>query len=285
VRDFIHVDDGTVVTTRAMSSPEEAINAFEVSVDSVRNLVAVGEDVLSTRKRGKVLIEYGEDNIITLKPDTVLSLDWCAQNVKYRRYKKVPMPTATSLSPHGGDDSKPLSLIDCMKDFVKEEVLSKNDTWYCPKCKDHKQATKAMDIWRAPPILRIDLKRFQNRGMWLAQKLDKFVEYPLTDFDISPFVSGPQEREGEREKVPLLYDLYAVACHIGWTANSGHYTALCKNAADSNWYYYDDSRVTQVSEKEVVNKNAYLLFYKRKDVVDPLFSSLENEDVAPDGTL
>jgi len=286
MKDFIHVDVRSVVTTREMSDPDEAMRTFEVSLDSIENLVtppSEDEDKQGEawRKRGKLLMEFGGEHMITLSPETVLSLDWCAHGVKYKRFKKVPVPTAASLSPHGGDDSKPLSLIDCMKDFVREEILSKNDTWYCPKCKDHKQAKKAMDIWKAPPILRIDLKRFQNRGMWLSQKLDKFVEYPLTDFDITPFVSGPVEtrnKEGEEEVVPWVYDLYAVACHMGWTANSGHYTALCKNSADSNWYHYDDSRVTKVSEGQVVNKNAYLLFYKRKDLVDPLFEKEEESE-------
>lgn len=62
-----------------------------------------------------------------------------------------------------------------------------------------------MDIWKAPNILRIDLKRFQSRaGIFFGQKLDKFVEYPVHDLDISEFVSGPVQE-------PLIYELYAVA--------------------------------------------------------------------------
>lgn len=52
--------------------------------------------------------------------------------------------------------------------------------------------------------------------------------------------------------------------HIGWTAQSGHYTAFCKNNVDNQWYHFDDKSVTRVKdEKEIVTKDAYLLFYKR----------------------
>ena len=59
------------------------------------------------------------------------------------------------------------------------------------------------------------------------------------------------------------YDLFAVSRHFGGTGG-GHYTAICKNY-DGNWYYYDDSKCTKISEKEICNENAYVLFYRKRD--------------------
>ena len=35
---------------------------------------------------------------------------------------------------------------------------------------------------------------------------------------------------------------------------------------ENQWYHYDDSRVSLVDVSEVVNQNAYILFYERKEV-------------------
>ena len=41
-------------------------------------------------------------------------------------------------------------------------------------------------------------------------------------------------------------------------------TAYGKNKLDGNWYYFDDSSVTQTNEEAVVTKAAYVLFYQRR---------------------
>lgn len=53
--------------------------------------------------------------------------------------------------------------------------------------------------------------------------------------------------------------------HTG-SMNFGHYTAKCFNHKKNKWYEYNDSSVTEIENlKELVNTNAYLLFYRRKD--------------------
>ena len=71
---------------------------------------------------------------------------------------------------------------------------------------------------------------------------------------------------GQTVTAPLddTYDLYAVCNHIG-NMNSGHYTAYCRNHRDGRWYSYDDTQVHPISESEVVTKNAYMLFYCRRN--------------------
>ena len=58
-------------------------------------------------------------------------------------------------------------LTDCLELFGGTEKLNGMNTWYCGKCKEHVDATKQTQLWRLPPILLVQLKRFkhQQRGM------------------------------------------------------------------------------------------------------------------------
>ena len=40
--------------------------------------------------------------------------------------------------------------------------------------------------------------------------------------------------------------------------------AFCKSAATSKWYTYDDTKVTEMAENDVISNSAYLLFYQRR---------------------
>ena len=50
---------------------------------------------------------------------------------------------------------------------------------YCPKCKEHREATKQISIWRLPPLLIIHLKRFSFSGNFNRDKLKVKVDFPL----------------------------------------------------------------------------------------------------------
>merc|ERR1711874_319561 len=42
------------------------------------------------------------------------------------------------------------------------------------------------------------------------------------------------------------------------------FSVIRKSKIDNNWYYYDDSNVTQCNEENVCTKAAYVLFYQRR---------------------
>ncbi len=60
----------------------------------------------------------------------------------------------------------------------------------------------------------------------------------------------------------------AVSNHYGSLA-FGHYTAYAKNFETGKWYDYNDSSVSEVytyhGDNSVVTKDAYVLYYIRKD--------------------
>jgi ubiquitin C-terminal hydrolase len=55
------------------------------------------------------------------------------------------------------------SIYDCFKLFEEPEILGKDNAWYCPKCKDFVLAKKQMQIYKAPKILILCLKRFKRK--------------------------------------------------------------------------------------------------------------------------
>lgn len=155
--------------------------------------------------------------------------------------------------------SSSISIYDCLNLFRSEERLEKENSWFCSKCKKHQEATKTMEIYRAPHILIVQLKRFKIRstnaiiGMIRNGKNDSLVAYPLEGLNLQDFIVGPDN--------DAIYDLFAISQHYG-SLSSGHYTALCKN--QNKWYDFDDECVNRIEEKKVLNNAAYLLFYRRR---------------------
>ncbi|KAI2637370.1 UCH-domain-containing protein [Xylaria nigripes] len=149
-----------------------------------------------------------------------------------------------------------LTLDECLDEFERDEVLSEQDMWYCPRCKEHRRASKKLDLWKTPDILVVHLKRFSSSG-YRRDKLETHVEFPTEDLDITSRVL--QLEEGKQEK----YDLIGVDCHYGGLGG-GHYTAYAKNFNDGQWYSYNDSSVSKTSVDRIVDSSAYMLFYRRK---------------------
>lgn len=153
--------------------------------------------------------------------------------------------------------SKGISLEDCLDEFEKEEILSEEDKWYCPKCKEFCRAAKKFDLWRTPDILIVHLKRFSSSGH-RRDKIDATVDFPIEGLDISSRVL--ETEDGQQE----VYDLIAVDDHMGGMGG-GHYTAFAKNFEDAGWYKFDDSSVTPVRDtSRMITSHAYLLFYRRR---------------------
>ena len=164
---------------------------------------------------------------------------------------------------------KTISLTDCLNEFTKEERLGEDDQWYCSACKEHKQATKKVELWKVPDVLIFALKRFST-GRYARDKIDDLVDFPF-ELDMQPFVEGDKVEtklaaaagSGEAGE-SLVYDLYAVDNHYGGLGG-GHYTAYAKNHENGKWYDFDDSRVSEVhNPASVVTKAGYLLFYRRR---------------------
>lgn len=150
-----------------------------------------------------------------------------------------------------------ITLDDCLAEFEKEEILSEQDTWYCPRCKEHRRASKKFDLWKTPDILVVHLKRFSSSG-YRRDKLDILVDFPVEGLDLTERVI--EQEDGKQE----IYDLIAVDDHWGGLGG-GHYTAFAKNFMDGEWYEFNDTSASkQKDTARIVTNAAYLLFYRRR---------------------
>lgn len=111
-------------------------------------------------------------------------------------------------------EKKDITLADCLDEFTKEELLSEEDLWYCPRCKDHKRASKKFDLWRLPEIVVVHLKRFSHTRTW-RDKIDAYIDFPMEGLDLTDRVLSISNPDQVAPEDRLIYDLYGVDNHFG----------------------------------------------------------------------
>ncbi|CAK94293.1 unnamed protein product (macronuclear) [Paramecium tetraurelia] len=166
--------------------------------------------------------------------------------------------------------SRECDLLECIEEFLKTETLTGDEGWNCTKCSQRRDSNKKIDLWSMPNILIIHLKRFKFNSQFRA-KIRSLVRYPLQNLSFENLVCTKQIEKP-------TYDLYAVINHSG-TLTSGHYTAYAKNRDDLQWYHYNDSLVSPVSQPEN-QSDAYLLFYFKNSVEEFKRQTLEGVNVS-----
>ncbi|XP_069062290.1 ubiquitin carboxyl-terminal hydrolase 19 isoform X2 [Pleurodeles waltl] len=221
----------------------------------------------STNK--EVRLEDKGDTPLDVAEDSSLALVWKNNErlkefvlVESKELECVEDPGSASDAARAGH----FTLEQCLNLFTKPEVLAPEEAWYCPKCKQHREASKQLMLWRLPNVLIIQLKRFSFRSFIWRDKINDMVDFPVRNLDLSRFCIGQKEDH----QLPI-YDLYAVINHYGGMIG-GHYTAYARLPNDKNsqrsdvgWRLFDDSTVTTVEESQVVTRYAYVLFYRRRN--------------------
>uniref|UniRef100_A0A6Q2ZIK9 ubiquitinyl hydrolase 1 n=1 Tax=Esox lucius TaxID=8010 RepID=A0A6Q2ZIK9_ESOLU len=214
-------------------------------------------------------LEEKEDAVLDLPEDATLELVW-KNNERLKEYvlvrskelEFVEDPGSVSETARAGH----FTLEQCLNLFTRPEVLAPEEAWYCPKCQQHREASKQLLLWRLPNVLIIQLKRFSFRSFIWRDKINDMVDFPVRNLDLSKFCIGQKDDMAQ----PPIYDLYAVINHYGGMIG-GHYTAYARLPSDKNsqrsdvgWRLFDDSTVTTVQESQVVTRYAYVLFYRRR---------------------
>ncbi|XP_075025383.1 ubiquitin carboxyl-terminal hydrolase 36 isoform X3 [Calonectris borealis] len=143
------------------------------------------------------------------------------------------------------------NIVRALELFVKSDMLGGENAYMCAKCKKKVPASKRFTIHRASNVLTLSLKRFTNFG---GGKITKDVGYPEF-LNIRPYMS---QNNGD----PVMYGLYAVLVHSGYSCHAGHYYCYVK-ASNGQWYQMNDDLVRSSNIKVVLNQQAYVLFYLR----------------------
>ena len=151
-----------------------------------------------------------------------------------------------SLSVNNNKNKEKLN--DCLNEYFKEEIIKDKD-FFCEKCKNKNvKMSKKLEIVIFPPILTIHIKRFEGNGA----KINTKISFKL-ELDLEKFINNNNNN--------LKYELFATVVHQGSSIRGGHYFAVVKRKDE--WFICDDDSVSKCNEKNALNSDCYLLFYRQ----------------------
>ncbi|KAI4162188.1 MAG: hypothetical protein LQ342_004208 [Letrouitia transgressa] len=273
--------DGLPPVQRVIHGPQQSFSRFQNISRKRGELITYSRKDKGSKNAGRTQATSRAKDELLIFPGEQIVLEWSAESydalfggTRYSKDEQLRGAPTWELIPQREDPEllenrqrrlkrkkNGFTLDECLDEFGKPEILAASDTWYCPRCKDHRRARKTFQIWKAPDILVIHLKRFSAHSRWSSNKLDIHVSFPVEGLDLTSRLLGQEEDKD------AIYDLFAVDNHYGGTMG-GHYTAFAKNFFDQNWYEYNDSSVSRKGNAQaVVTTAAYLLFYRRRSSV------------------
>jgi len=149
-------------------------------------------------------------------------------------------------------NNKPCTLIECLDQYTKLEILDGDNKYYNEDTGEKVVANKQLLFWSLPDIFIITIKRFSNS----VRKNQSVVDFPLDNLDMSPYIVG-------YDKFSYTYELCGICNHSGGVFG-GHYTSYVKNA-NKKWYHFNDATVEEITDtKQLVSPKSYCLFYRKK---------------------
>lgn len=158
------------------------------------------------------------------------------------------------------------TLLSCLEHYTSPELIQ---DYHCSVCRAaseslvHQQGSKQILILTPPEVLVIQLKRFRHTITGDFEKVDKKVSFDV-NLDLAPFSRGGVGGVGG---AGWKYRLYGVVEHAG-TLERGHYVSYAEiRDGKSGWFWASDSVVTITKVEDVVDSQAYLLFYERVDAL------------------
>ncbi|XP_071463035.1 ubiquitin carboxyl-terminal hydrolase 9X-like isoform X2 [Marmota flaviventris] len=159
------------------------------------------------------------------------------------------------------------NLLDSLEQYIKGDLLEGANAYRCEKCDKKVDTVKRLLIKKLPPVLAIQLKRFDyDWERECAIKFNDYFEFPR-ELDMEPYtVAGVAKLEGDNinSESQLIgqkeqsesentrntkYRLVGVLVHSG-QASGGHYYSyiIQRNGKDGerdHWYKFDDGDVTE----------------------------------------
>ena len=141
----------------------------------------------------------------------------------------------------GSSDDIEVTINECLDDYF----LKCND--FCPNC-DKKKSMQYL-INSLPEILIIHIDRFKIG--YSKQKIKNMVYFPKKGLDLTKYCHLQQNN--------VKYDLYAVVNH-----DYNYSSFILDSTNTNNWYCIKDRDVHYCQNSEVVSKDAYILFYRKR---------------------
>lgn len=251
------------------------------------------------------IIDRLDEELLDLTMDETLAIEWLLDThepVDEWLSNGYCIADHTSYVAYKLDNT--FSLEKCLEMLCAEEQLVARCS-HCKRLEDTSPMvphTKSLSLWSLPPILVIQLKRFElvaSRG-YTWQRLNHNVNFQIDSFDVSRFLGASSEFTDtistDRDEVTRAesflvhelqfppqtasrsvcsYRLYGVVNHMG-DLGGGHYTAHIRHPDNADWWLVDDASAAPANPQTLSpSSTAYLLFYVREDV-DP---TVDEEEV------
>uniref|UniRef100_A0AAY4DN76 ubiquitinyl hydrolase 1 n=1 Tax=Denticeps clupeoides TaxID=299321 RepID=A0AAY4DN76_9TELE len=174
------------------------------------------------------------------------------------------------------------NLLDSLEQYVKGDLLEGANAYHCEKCNKKVDTVKRLLIKKLPPVLAIQLKRFDyDWERECAIKFNDYFEFPreldmepytvagvakLEGDDVSPESQVIQQNEVSDPEPPggsSRYRLVGVLVHSGQASGGHYYSYIVQrhgNGVDGqrdHWYKFDDGDVTECKmddDEEIKNQ-------------------------------
>ncbi len=205
------------------------------------------------------------DELIQLADGETIAIDWhmivFEEMINTGAIMKVHAHPSAGTGKTSYESRIPLSR--CFEKFTEDERL---EGFLCAKCKSDTSMKRNFKLWRLPPVLVVQLKRFQF-DQTSRRKLNNHIDFPHDGLDLMRFIAesrkhkdeklveqinksafqaqmdsavdaaiGQGENSGTIPGLPLtqesdcsVYDLYAVVHHIG-ALSGGHYVTTIRES-------------------------------------------------------
>ena len=132
---------------------------------------------------------------------------------------------------------------ECLLDFLKIEKMTGDEKYFCETCCSKQEAIRCCKLQELPPILNLQLNRFQfDMQLGRKKKLNSAIQFP-EELDMAEFL-GPEAKNTK-------YCLTGVLMHVGPDANHGHYIAHIQDMETGSWFKFSDETVVPLQGKQL----------------------------------
>lgn len=210
--------------------------------------------------RNKSMIKNPINSTLFFVEESVRTCSVCGNVTSIPEFAAVvtlPIEKPKIIKVKGKRVKQPVTLAQCLDQYIRPELLTKGNEVYCDVCKKKTLPYKQIKFKSTPNILRIDLKRFASN----LSKINTNVICPLNSLNLNKYLSNNSFAGFNQE-----YNLKSFVLQQG-SFSGGHYTAYVKD--DNTWYHYDDSSVTPVNINTLKQalSQAYILFYEKSPMI------------------
>ena len=147
-------------------------------------------------------------------------------------------------------NKKKFDLYDGFRDNSKISLLTGDNKFFCGKCNKLQDAETTCKIFEPPNKLLINIDYGKNK-MYKPSSVN-FDEV----IDITEFVDFDY-------KLRIKYRIIGVCTDYGYSGQTGHYIAFCKNTRENKWYEFNDSSCRECGKNSIYGGSPYLLLYER----------------------